>query len=101
MNGHQAAIIDGRFVDAYDLTLTGVADDAVREELRLLCHYETSDGRTYRVSQRDLMRVCLALAKRFGEDQPRSDGSFWNERRVYAFTPLAEDDMLDEGGDEI
>jgi hypothetical protein len=84
----------GQFIDAYDVTLTGVADDLVREELRRLSRFETSDERTYRLSHRDLAQIRLALAERLGEHHAHSAGALWTERHVYVCTPTGGSSFL-------
>jgi hypothetical protein len=86
MNRWDEIRLDGQITDAYDLSLTGVADDVVREELESLGRYETSDGRVYRISRADLERLRLAIADRCGEHQTQPTGPLWTERRVYAHT---------------
>jgi hypothetical protein len=86
MYGAEGHTCGSQSTDAYDLTLSGVADDLVREELECIGHYETSDERTYRVSSADLSRLRLAIVERCGEDRAHPDGPLWSERRVYAHT---------------
>ena len=77
----------GQPINAYHLTLTGVADDMVREELRRYYCYETADDLTFRVSGPDLLDLRLALAERLGEDQGHPSGAWWTEQQVYAHAP--------------
>ena len=98
----QPMVPDGeQFTDAYHLTLTGVDDDVVREELQRLCQYETSDGLTYRISHAELMRLQVALARRVGEDGPHPDGPLWTERKVYSHNPTDAHGYFDQTTDDI
>jgi hypothetical protein len=83
MHHDDAAAYGGQPTDAYDLTLTGVADELVREELAYLGRYETSDGRTYRVSGADLADLRLAMVERCGEGRAHPEKPLWAERRVF------------------
>jgi hypothetical protein len=89
MHHDDAAAYGGQPTDAYDLTLTGIADELVREELAHLDRYETSDGRTYRVSGADLADLRLAMVERCGEGRAHAGNLLWAERRVYAHTTAA------------
>jgi hypothetical protein len=100
MNSVEETRLDGQPMDAYDLTLTGVADEIVREELGLLRHYESSDGRTFRLSHANLARLRMAIVERCGEVQEHPDGPLWSERQVYAHTAATAIDAFFEGDDE-
>lgn len=92
MNDSDRAGQGDELLDAYDLTLSGVADAIVLEELAELGRYESSDQRVFRVSGEDLLRLRLALVERCGEHQLHPGGALWAERRVRAHTALGASD---------
>jgi len=96
MSAQQVIPDNDQLIGAYHLTLTGVDDDAVREELRRLCQYETSDDLTFRISHAELMRMRTAMAQRLGEERAHPAGALWIERHVYAHEPTDANGFFDE-----